>query len=162
VLSEKCFSKCNSLYDVRFESDSRLSRIENREFAETGLIELVIPPSVELLGEGCFVRCGSLISLAFESGSRLSRIEKQAFARTSVIELVIPAPVELLGEGCFLKCESLTSLTFESGSRLFIHLFMGYSFQTAVFDHFTKVKLFSRPIWPFLFLISAVQDASSA
>jgi hypothetical protein len=95
-----------------------LSRIEKQAFAETGLIELVIPASIELLDEDCFLRCGSLTSLTFETGSKLSRIEKYTLQDSSLIELVIPASVELLGDGCLYECRSLFSVAFKSGSKL--------------------------------------------
>jgi hypothetical protein len=61
---------------VIFESVSRLSRIEKRGFIGTGLVEIILPSSVEFLSVLCFLGCGSLSSVTFESGSRLSRIEK--------------------------------------------------------------------------------------
>jgi hypothetical protein len=64
---------------VRFESRSRLSRIEEQAFAETGLIEIVIPALVEVLGNGCFQECIQLRSVIFESGSRLREIGTNAF-----------------------------------------------------------------------------------
>jgi hypothetical protein len=54
-----------------------LSRIEERSFGETGLIEMVIPASVQSLSETYFVERETLPSLIFEAGSRLTRIEKQ-------------------------------------------------------------------------------------
>jgi hypothetical protein len=95
-----------------------LSRIEKQAFAEAGLIEIMIPASVEMLSEECFVRCQSLKSLLFESGSRLSRIEMCAFEESGLIEIVIPASVEILDANCFAECRSLSSITFERGSRL--------------------------------------------
>jgi hypothetical protein len=62
---------------VRFESESRLSRIEKKAFSGSHLIEIVIPASVEFLGESCFSFCGSLSSVTFESGSRLVGIERE-------------------------------------------------------------------------------------
>jgi hypothetical protein len=51
-------------------------------FFQTGLIEIILPSSVEVLGFGCFSSCGSLSSVIFESWSRLSRIGKCAFGQT--------------------------------------------------------------------------------
>jgi hypothetical protein len=92
-----------------------LSRIENWTFFRTGLVNIVIPSSVEVLGEWCFSNCESLSSVIFESGSILSRIEEYAFYRTGLIEMIVPSSVEVLGESCFSYCESLSSVTFESG-----------------------------------------------
>jgi hypothetical protein len=80
----------------RIESLSRLSRIEKQAFAGTGLIEIVIPSSVEILCQGCFLGSGSHTSLKFESVSRLSRIGKGAFEENGLIEIVIPSSVEIL------------------------------------------------------------------
>jgi hypothetical protein len=68
-------------------------RIDGWALTQTGLIEVVIPASVEIMGEGCFSGCISLASLIFESGSRLSRIEAGALCETGLIEIVIPASV---------------------------------------------------------------------
>jgi hypothetical protein len=95
-----------------------LSRIERWTFNETGLVEIIVPASIEFLGEGCFSDCRSLSSITFESGSRLSRIESWAFSQTGLVEIIVPASIEFLGEECFHECRSLSSITFESGSRL--------------------------------------------
>jgi hypothetical protein len=95
-----------------------LSRIEKQAFSQTGLIEIILPSSIEVLDEGCFSNCRSLSSVTFESGSRLSRIEKKAFSQTGLIEIILPSSVEVLGEKCFADCRLLSSITFESGSRL--------------------------------------------
>jgi hypothetical protein len=87
-------------------------------FIETGLIEIVIPSSVEIIGERCFFQCRSLTSVTFESGSRLSRIANRVFCETGLINIVIPASVEVLDSNCFAQCKSLSSITFERGSRL--------------------------------------------
>jgi hypothetical protein len=84
----------------------------------TGLIEIILPASIEILGEGCFCSCRSFFSVRFESGSRLSRIEKEAFIGTVLIEIILPASIKVLGERCFSNCKSLSSVTFESGFRL--------------------------------------------
>jgi hypothetical protein len=104
------------LTSLTFESESTLSRIDGWAFTQTGLVEIVIPASVEFLGEGCFAGCRSLTSLTFESGSRLSRIENWLFHETGLIEIVIPSSVEMLDEECFAFCILPSSVTFESGS----------------------------------------------
>jgi hypothetical protein len=49
-----------------------LSRIEKQAFGWTGLIEIILPSSVEILSEECLYWCKSLSSVTFESGSILS------------------------------------------------------------------------------------------
>jgi hypothetical protein len=87
-------------------------------FRGTGLVEIIILASVEVLREQSFSDCKSLSSVAFESGSRLSRIEKEAFGGIGLFEVILPASVEVLGLRCFSECKSLSSVTFESGSKL--------------------------------------------
>jgi hypothetical protein len=53
--------------------------ILGKAFSGTGLIEIIIPASIEFLGEECFSYCISLSSMTFECSSRLSRIEAKAF-----------------------------------------------------------------------------------
>jgi hypothetical protein len=54
VLGLSCFYECRSLSSVIFESESRLSRlsrIEREAFIRTGLIKIIPPSSVDILGE---------------------------------------------------------------------------------------------------------------
>jgi hypothetical protein len=55
-----------------------LSRIEKGAFQESGLIEIVIPSSVEVLGVNCFAECKSLSSITYEAGSRLREVDRMA------------------------------------------------------------------------------------
>jgi hypothetical protein len=80
---------------VTFESGSRLSRTEKWTFAGTGLIEIIIPASVEVLRERFFYECRSLSQVIFESASRLSRIVSRVSFETGSIEIVISASVEV-------------------------------------------------------------------
>jgi hypothetical protein len=99
-----------SLTSVTFESGSKLSQIEAYAFQDSGLIEIGIPASVEMVDAGCFLQCESLTSVTFESGSRLSRIEKQAFYETGLIEIEIPSSVEVIGDDFEKSHESSYSL----------------------------------------------------
>jgi hypothetical protein len=103
---------------VRFESGSRLERIEEGAFSGSGLTSIVIPSSVVVLGRYTFYRCKSLESVTFQSGSRLERIEGCAFKESGLKEIEIPSAAVVLGTGSFRGCKSLESVTFESGSRL--------------------------------------------
>jgi hypothetical protein len=72
-----------------------------KAFYKIGLVEIIVPASVEVLGANCFSECESFSSGRFESGSRLSHIEKWAFRGTDFIEIILPSSVEVLGEECF-------------------------------------------------------------
>ena len=80
-----------------YELEFPLKRIEKEAFSGcSGLREIEIPASVEVLCEGCFWACRSLQRVTFASGSCLKRIEKEAFGKCSGLrEIEIPASVEM-------------------------------------------------------------------
>jgi hypothetical protein len=55
-----------------------LSRIEKYAFFGAGLIEIIVPSSVEVLGEECFCDCESVSSVTFEAESRLLQSKEKA------------------------------------------------------------------------------------
>jgi hypothetical protein len=93
-----------------------LWRIEKEALSGTGLVEIIPPASIEVLGERWFYECRSLSSITFEFGSILWRIEKEALYHAGLVEIILPASIEILDEECFSKCESVSSISFESGS----------------------------------------------
>jgi hypothetical protein len=114
-----------------------LSRIEKFGFSGTGLIEIILPSSVEVLCESCFSECKSLFSVTFESGSRLSRIEKWAFYGTGLIEIIVPASVEVLGERCFQSANHFPQLHLNQG-RGCLELKVRFSVKLAGFARINK------------------------
>jgi hypothetical protein len=95
-LCESCFSNCRSLASITFESNSKLQRIEEYAFAESGLKTIHIPGSVEVLCKNSFSKCNSLASITIESNSKLHRIEEFAFAESGLTTIHVPASVEVL------------------------------------------------------------------
>jgi hypothetical protein len=119
-IGKSCFSRCQSLSTLSFESNSKLDRIEGSAFSGcSSLKSICIPSSVRILCESCFSQCQSLSTLSFESNSKLDRIEAQAFSECSSLKSIfIPSSVRILCESCFRGCQSLSTLTFESNSIL--------------------------------------------
>jgi hypothetical protein len=93
VLRAECFSWCESLEIVVFQSGSRLERIEKGAFKASGLKSIAIPSSVVVLGKQAFYRCGSLQSVIFETGSRLWWIGEEAFRWSGLTSIVLPPGV---------------------------------------------------------------------
>jgi hypothetical protein len=57
-----------------------LTQIEKLAFSRSGLIEIIVPASVEVLGEKCFYDCRSLSSVTFESEAKLREVGQDAFS----------------------------------------------------------------------------------
>jgi hypothetical protein len=55
-----------------------LSRMEGWAFNETGLVETILPSSVDVLGQWCFAGCRSLSSVTFELGSKLRGVSEDS------------------------------------------------------------------------------------
>jgi hypothetical protein len=72
-LGERCFSWCESLSSIMFESESRLSRIDKMAFYWSGLVGIILPASIEILGEECFSSCESLSSIYIWIRVKISR-----------------------------------------------------------------------------------------
>jgi hypothetical protein len=104
LLGRESFSHCGSLDSVAFESGSRLERIDEKAFSESGLKSIVIPSSVVVLGNWSFWQCKSLESVTFEPGSRLELIDGRAFYGTGLKSIVIPLSVVVLGVASFAYC----------------------------------------------------------
>jgi hypothetical protein len=133
---------------VRFESGSRLERIEGSAFSGSRLKSILIPSSVVVLGKESFSQCKSLESVTFERGSRLERIEERAFSVSRLKSILIPSSVVFLGKGSFGGC-SIGSVTFERGSRLeridksmFRDTRVSFC---SVFQEFTRVRRSGKP-----------------
>jgi predicted metal-binding protein len=120
MLPFNCFSDCDDLRTVAFESDSSLSRIDSYAFEQSGkLSSICIPSSVEQICSHCFYDCSSLSLVTFETCSKLSGIEEGAFSWCRALSTIcIPPAVEAIGPECFLHCHRLSTVTFESGSKL--------------------------------------------
>jgi hypothetical protein len=104
---------------MTFESGSRLERIEEQAFCESGLKSIWIPSSVVVLGKSSFRDCKSLESVTFESGSRLERIEESAFQWTGLISIEIPGSVTFI-EGSVFAAVSLNSISVSPDDTRFL------------------------------------------
>jgi hypothetical protein len=81
VIGFECFSGCETLCLLEFESPSTLRIIEGRAFrACVRLSSIAIPSSVMTICAECFYDCRALHFVEFEKGSRLSTVEANAFS----------------------------------------------------------------------------------
>jgi hypothetical protein len=68
------------LSTVRFESNSKLSRLEPCTFyCCSSLSSICIPSGVEVIAERCFSECINLSTVIFESNSNVPDVARSAF-----------------------------------------------------------------------------------
>jgi hypothetical protein len=85
---EACLCHCKSHFSVRFESMSKLKRIETNVFNGSGLTCIVIPSSVEIIEDECFCYCEQLQSVTYEGGSRLRKVGRNVFYGSAIRQVV--------------------------------------------------------------------------
>ena len=101
-LSDDAFRECQKLRRVVFQNGSRLEKIGNTCFRNSGLEEIVIPASVKVIKSGAFCNCAKLKKVRVERGSCLERVEESAFAGTRLQHQVCFPPDALVSEAAFL------------------------------------------------------------
>jgi hypothetical protein len=116
LIREECFYHCESLYEVAFESYSKLKEICSHAFSRCAINSIRIPGNVEVIGEECFYECEFLSEVTFEPGSRLREICSYAFSDCAIDSIRIPSNLEVIDEWCFSSCESIFELIFEPDS----------------------------------------------
>jgi hypothetical protein len=129
-LPEGCFCGCRCLEAVIFElvppsqkrkSYSLVTSIGPRAFAESGIKEIAIPSSVEVVGAECFRGCKSLASVSFcatNTLSKLNHIGHSAFAESGITAMQVPNGVVLIPAYFCSNCPNLVKLSFDNGSSL--------------------------------------------
>jgi hypothetical protein len=66
ILEPNCFSNCDFLSSISFESNSQLTRIKSDAFFSSSLTSILIPKNVQILGFGFLQDCYWLSSISFE------------------------------------------------------------------------------------------------
>jgi hypothetical protein len=103
---------------VAFEAGTRIRCLGAYAFRRSGLKNICIPDSIELVRNSCFELCASLKSVTFGAGSKLRLFGNYSFSVSALESIRIPASVRVIGDHCFVLCTSLESGIFESDSHL--------------------------------------------
>ena len=154
-IPRRCFSGCSNLQSVTFHSNktkfieaaafrwcsslkslrlpSSVKHIGDFAFDQSGLVEFVIPKSVESLGERAFHNCKSLKKVVIP-GHRLGVISGY----------------------CFSGCESLEEITLPAG----VHSILSYAFENSGIKHITWSNNM-KAIYSFAFKGTQIQRIDS-
>ena len=134
VIPAYCFSECPKLTNFDF---SNIKKIGRYAFWRSGLQEVCLPKSIEILEEGTFSECSELQSVTwnctcdvisaccFSKSSNLTqfdlsgikKVEKHAFLRSGLISVTISKGTAV-GKRCFAFCESLTKVEWLSARSI--------------------------------------------
>ena len=130
VIPANCFSECSNLTNFDF---SNIKKIGRYAFWESGLQEICLPKSIEILEEGtfsgcselqsvtwnctcdvipnfCFAACSNLTNFDFSS---IEKIGKYAFEESGLQEVFLPEKIKIIEEGAFRECSGLRSVTWD-------------------------------------------------
>ena len=125
------FRWCTSLKEIRLPSSVKL--LGDYAFDQSGLVEFVVPKSVESLGIGVFRNCRSLKNVVI-SGHRVGEISGY----------------------CFEGCDSLTAINLPAG----VHSILSHAFENSGIQHITWSKDM-KAIYSFAFNGTKIQRIDS-
>jgi hypothetical protein len=153
-IGKNCFEGCRSLWEVSFESGSRLKSIGCGAFRWCNIQSITIPRSVEVIGDECFKDCFHLMEVEFESESQLRQIGNKAFNACPIKRIRIPSRTTIIGNKCFSGFDDLCEFVLESGSEL--REIGSLAFHSTGLDHLAfmgfalagkRIETASRIIW---------------
>ena len=108
-IEQGAFANCISLKTVKMPKNRTLKFIEDSAFANTGLVSVVIPDGVEVIGECAFADCEYLESVVIPPS--VKKIERGAFSRCRKLKSVSGIEtVSEFGTDVFYGCGLLERL----------------------------------------------------
>lgn len=98
IIEDSAFCGCLNLQNVEFHNQIRQLGVES--FCHTGIINLLLPNSLEVIPKACFRDCSSLISVSFPTS--IKEIEEFAFCDCrKLLNVSIPISVKYIGKSAF-------------------------------------------------------------
>lgn len=86
-----------------------LLEIDEKAFAESGIISITIPDSVQLIGEKAFFNCRQLERITLSNG--MKNIKRETFAGCAALTAIkIPDGIKTIGELVFDRCRRLKKI----------------------------------------------------
>lgn len=98
-IGPRCFSNCKNLQTVQIGAESALSAIGDYAFAYTGIIEIVLPETLESLAYGLFECCAALQRI--ELPQSVTQIGDYCFNRSNLQEIQLPDRLTSIGNYAF-------------------------------------------------------------
>ena len=143
IIDNDAFQATTKLANITFEAPAKIKTIGTFAFQGSGLTELNIPASLEVvswsafgstklkkvtvadgsqlqsINEGAFNGCKDLEEFTFEGSSTLNKIQKDAFSGDDKLKsFVIPEKVTVLERGAFNGASGLETITFKQPATM--------------------------------------------
>ena len=111
-LGDSAFEACEALASVSFGTDSKLSVIGSRAFAECkSLADIKLAAGIEVLENETFKDCRALKSVSFADYSKLNSILDSVFENCLMLEAIeLPTGVTMIGDYVFANCFALAEI----------------------------------------------------
>ncbi len=148
TIGTECFINCTTLKSVNFGENSKVTKIGDKCFANSGLESIVLPASFTKFGYGSsysstvsssgkqFLDCTSLKSVEFKG--KLGVICGYVFQGCTALESIeIPASTTIIGNYAFDGCTALKSVAINSSGSLVIGT---YAFRNSAIESVTIPK----------------------
>ena len=113
-LTGSAFQNCNTLVKANLKTpNGKLLVINNNSLSNSGLLEILIPNSVEIISAGAFLNCQLLENIIFSESLR--EIKGISFQNcVSLTEVVIPNSVTIIDAGAFYGSNNIEKFVFSS------------------------------------------------
>ena len=95
-----------------------IKRIDSFAFAQSFIVHVSIPNSIEFIGKRAFFNCKQLRYIEISKESKLQKIEESAFEGTSIERITIPNEVKIIGKCAFSYCVQLQYVEISEESKL--------------------------------------------
>ena len=119
------FAECDSLYQVNFAPDNKLTGIYEGAFLNcSNLTDITVPDSIIEISDYAFYGCRGLEELPVSDTSALKGIYDYAFAYSGLTSLDLPASIIDIGEYAFMGT-NLTSVTIPEENKLVLNIGLG-------------------------------------
>lgn len=109
ILGNSAFQDCIQLKKVEFTpcytSLPRISCLGASAFSDSGLIEINLPDTIEVIENKAFYGCKQLWTISLPS--ELRELGDYAFAESGLLRISLPNTLNIIGEEVFLDCSSL-------------------------------------------------------
>ena len=108
TISKQMFLDCVSLKTIALPEG--LKTIDDGAFTFSGLTEVALPKSVEIIGAGAFGACENLATFTIPADSMLKSVGEEAFSASGLTSIKLPASLKNIDEGAFLDCPNLRTI----------------------------------------------------